>query len=349
MEGPLDGVAAAPELDHAVARGENEDALDEALEGEQPQDERVTQRAAPRHEWRVGGRTGHPRLAQHEVAAAQAPPGRAHRRLRVQPGTKVVLDRRVRQVSTPSADPQVHIHRSVDTTPGHVPAWQPGSSIGAVEKILRAAGLESYQAQQVRIHDETVVVVRPAGDAQRLLRSARAALPDHYPVLALYSGTVLDPDLHHDSRPGDLIAAVETTLFDTGRAQDPEQLGTGDEGFDLGNYDVTHFGEPELLVILPRPEPWAAFAYLNPYGVWGTPGDVMLAAAHRWHERYGAEPTTIGLANAFTVSRPPTDPADAERLAIEHVAIAGLTAGTTTRAYARALLQLDRWCLYDRP
>ncbi|BCJ47939.1 hypothetical protein GCM10010168_22980 [Actinoplanes ianthinogenes] len=57
----------------------------------------------------------------------------------------------------------------------------------------------------------------------------------------------------------------------------------------------------------------------------------------------------IGLATGFTVGRPPTGLADAEQLAMEHVAIAGLTAGTTTRAYARALLQLDQWCLYERP
>jgi hypothetical protein len=75
----------------------------------------------------------------------------------------------------------------------------------------------------------------------------------------------------------------------------------------------------------------------------------MLAGARRWHERYGAAPTTIGLANGLTVPRPPTTLADAERLATEHVAIAGLTAQTKTRAYARALLQLDRWCLYNRP
>ncbi|MGW4945354.1 hypothetical protein ACWEOZ_27615 [Actinoplanes sp. NPDC004185] len=47
--------------------------------------------------------------------------------------------------------------------------------------------------------------------------------------------------------------------------------------------------------------------------------------------------------------RPPTDLADAERLALEHVAIAGLTARTRVRAYARALLELHQWCLYNRP
>ncbi|MBB3095985.1 hypothetical protein FHR83_003655 [Actinoplanes campanulatus] len=54
-------------------------------------------------------------------------------------------------------------------------------------------------------------------------------------------------------------------------------------------------------------------------------------------------------ATGFEVSRPPTDPADAERLAAEHVGVAGLTAGTSVRASARALTQLDHWTLYDRP
>ncbi|MEV6849352.1 DUF4253 domain-containing protein [Actinoplanes sp. NPDC051411] len=225
-----------------------------------------------------------------------------------------------------------------------------------MEKILRAAGLESYRAEQLRIHDETVIGVHPAGDAQQMLRSARAGLPDHNAVLVLDAEAVREPDFHNDSSPSDLIAWVQTADVDAEFArlpgfgrQEPEQLGTGDEGYCLECYDVTRYGKPELLVILPRPEPWAAFAYLDPYGASGASGELVLAAARRWHERYGAAPTTIGQANGFTVARPPTDLADAERLAVEHVAIAGLTAQTTTRAYARALLELDRWCLYDRP
>lgn len=49
------------------------------------------------------------------------------------------------------------------------------------------------------------------------------------------------------------------------------------------------------------------------------------------------------------MNRLPTDPVDAERLAVEHLCLAGLTAGTTVRAYARALMRLDHWTLYDRP
>jgi len=60
-------------------------------------------------------------------------------------------------------------------------------------------------------------------------------------------------------------------------------------------------------------------------------------------------PNVVDLASGFLVSRPPTDPADAERLACEHEAIAGLTAGTALHAYAQALMKLDRWCLHSRP
>jgi hypothetical protein len=52
----------------------------------------------------------------------------------------------------------------------------------------------------------------------------------------------------------------------------------------------------------------------------------------------------------FVVPRPPTDRVDAERLAAEHLFFAGLSAqGTPLRAYARALMRLDHWTLYNRP
>jgi hypothetical protein len=58
----------------------------------------------------------------------------------------------------------------------------------------------------------------------------------------------------------------------------------------------------------------------------------------------------VGLPVGFVVPRPPTDRVDAERLAAEHIFFAGLpTNGVPLRAYARALMQLDRWALYDRP
>ncbi len=229
--------------------------------------------------------------------------------------------------------------------------------LGAMYQILRAAGLDPHHAEEHDIHGEPVVLVHLTGDAERLRSSARAALPGHYPVLVLDPELVTEPDQHHRAAPADILARAASTDVDTRMAEmsgrrhsHPELLGTGDEGYHLDGYDVARFGEPATLVILPRPEPWAAFAYLDPYGGWsGLDPEFLVAAAHRWHDRYGAEPTVIGLATGFTVPRPPTGRADAERLAAEHVAVAGLTARTTQRAYARALTQLDRWCLYDRP
>ncbi|MET7424803.1 DUF4253 domain-containing protein [Dactylosporangium sp. NPDC005555] len=230
-----------------------------------------------------------------------------------------------------------------------------------MQQILRAAGLEGHSARQHGIHDETVIVVDVAGDAQQMWRSARAGLRDHCPVLVLEPFLVTDPQFHHAISPGEVIARaaafdVEACLTQRpgsqlpgARDRDPGMLGTGDEGYDLAAYDVASFGSPEALVIVPRPEPWAAFAYLDAYALLGQPPELMVAAARQWHDRYAAAPTVIGLACGFTVSRPPTEVADAERLAAEHVAVAGLTAGTSVRAYARALMQLDHWTLYDRP
>ncbi|GGN64937.1 hypothetical protein GCM10010112_25650 [Actinoplanes lobatus] len=236
------------------------------------------------------------------------------------------------------------------------------SSIHGVQQILRAAGLESHRARQYSVHDETVIVVDIAGDAQRMWRSVRARIEGHYPVLVNPSFLVTDPVFHHAAAPGELIAQaadfdVEDFLtrqpgsqMPGSRGRDPEILGTGDEGYNLDCYDVASFGEPEALVIVPRPEPWAAFAYLDGYAaLMGQNSAVSTAVARRWHDRYGAIPVVIGLATGFEVSRPPTDLADAERLAAEHVGVAGLTAGTSVRAYARALTQLDHWTLYNRP
>ncbi|MEU4162644.1 DUF4253 domain-containing protein [Actinoplanes sp. NPDC026670] len=231
-----------------------------------------------------------------------------------------------------------------------------------MRQILEAAGLEKHTAEQYPVHDETVIVVDVVGDAHQMWRTARAGLTDHYPVLVSPSFLVTDPTFHHAPAPAELITSAES--FDVvdfltrrpgsqmpgARGRDPEILGTGEEGYYLDSYDVESFGVPEALVIVPRPEPWAAFAYVNGYAaLLGQRPEVMLSAARSWFERYRAEPTVIGLACGFTVPGRPADPADAERLAAEHVGVAGLTAGTSIRAYARALMELDHWRLYNRP
>jgi len=189
-----------------------------------------------------------------------------------------------------------------------------------------------------------------------LWQQARAALTDHYPALLLsyeQLDHLADPDLW--TSPAELLAAAATA--DVGRLRRRTHRMVGTARLRLRRRGVQpgrirhrplrpgrHAGDPA------RPEPWAAFAYLNAFASMCGDSTVLLtAAARRWHERYRAVPTVIGLATGCAVGRPPTDLADAERLAIEHQVFAGLTAGTTERAYARALLELDHWTLYSRP
>ncbi|MBW6435912.1 DUF4253 domain-containing protein [Actinoplanes hulinensis] len=201
--------------------------------------------------------------------------------------------------------------------------------------------------EPVDVHGERVLVQPVKGDGLRIWRRARETHPDRYPVLVLDAEDALEPDYRHRDSPADILARADRVVLP---APPPRDRGTGDEGYHLDRYDVAHHGEPELLVLLPRPEPWAAFAYLDSWcHLSGWKPEVLVAAARDWHTRYGAEPTVIGLACGFEVSRPPTGPADAERLAAEHQLFAPLTAGTTELAYARALPQLRRWCLYNRP
>jgi hypothetical protein len=226
-----------------------------------------------------------------------------------------------------------------------------------MQRILHAAGLMSLPAEHHDLHGEPLCLVDVTGhDAMALWQQARAALTDHYPALLLsyeQLDHLADPDLW--TPPAELLAAAATADVDAYVAERtawwaPHDYGSGDEGYSLDAYDIGHFGPVATLAILPRPEPWAAFAYLNSFAsMCGDPPVLLIAAARRWHERYRAVPTVVGLATGFAVGRPPTDLADAERLAIEHQVFAGLTARTTERAYARALLELDHWTLYSRP
>jgi hypothetical protein len=226
-----------------------------------------------------------------------------------------------------------------------------------MRELLRAAGLSDHWTREYDVDGERFVVVRLTGDFETVRQRAAAALPGHRPVL-LADTMHLDRDFFRaggrPSTPAEILARAETVDLDAYIArwaarQDPETFGTGEEGFFPDGYDVADYGPTEFLAILPRPEPWAAFAYVDAYGGVGLPPELMVAAARRWHERHGAEPTVIGLATGFAVPRPPAGTDDAERLAVEHVCLAGLTARTTVRAYARALTGLDHWTLYNRP
>jgi hypothetical protein len=223
-----------------------------------------------------------------------------------------------------------------------------------MEAIVRAAGLGAQQAEVYAVHDEEVLFLRVGGDPMQVWRTARAGLTDHYPVLIDFDEQILEPDFHPELSPSTLVARSGSHDLDghiAGRpGTDEDLLGTGDEGYLLDSYDALSFGPPQYLVIVPRPEPWAAFAYMSPYSNFlGLPPELPITAARRWYDRYGAEPFMIGLATGFTGVRPPTEIPDAEQLVVEHLAVAGLSARTKHRAYARALTQLDHWCLYDRP
>jgi len=86
-------------------------------------------------------------------------------------------------------------------------------------------------------------------------------------------------------------------------------------------------------------------------GVYG--GEIVIAAARRWHERWGAEPVALwGTMMQFTVSHRPATPDDAWMLAREHDILAANTLsnpGIPLRDHARALTILDRWFLHSRP
>lgn len=233
-----------------------------------------------------------------------------------------------------------------------------------MREILDAAGLTDVAANQHDIDGELVVSLPVDGDWQQLWHRVRAALPTRYPVLVHNLDMVVDRDYFGsiffdvESPPtaADLLARAATVDVDARIAEikagrPPAGPDAASDSYDLDAYDVAQYGPPEHLVILPRPEPWAAFAYVSSFAtVGGYEVELLVAAAQRWHERYGAEPTVVDFATGVVVPRRPTTVADAERLAAEHEFFAGLTAGPTSqRAYARALLQLDHWTLFDRP
>jgi hypothetical protein len=105
------------------------------------------------------------------------------------------------------------------------------------------------------------------------------------------------------------------------------------------------FGSTEdiaTLVLLPAAEPWAAYAYVDAlHGACDYGQDLLVAAARRWYERYGAETVAALEVMAWlTVARPPTDPDDAWRLAFEHHVLAEATfstPGVSLRQHARLL------------
>ncbi|HEY1178090.1 MAG TPA: DUF4253 domain-containing protein, partial [Phytomonospora sp.] len=123
---------------------------------------------------------------------------------------------------------------------------------------------------------------------------------------------------------------------------------------DLSVQDWYGAEDPAVLVLLPTPEPWSVYAYVDAlYDTCGYGQHLLTAAARRWHERHGAEPVAaLGVTTWLSVTRPTTDPETAWRLAFEHHVLAENTfsgPGLSIRDHARALLGRDRWVLFSRP
>jgi uncharacterized protein DUF4253 len=142
--------------------------------------------------------------------------------------------------------------------------------------------------------------------------------------------------------------AADRYLFGWERAREPVSEP------DPGVQDWFGQEKSPALVLLPAAQPWAVFAYVHGlYDACWYGHDLLVAAARRWYERYGAEPVAaLDVMSWFNVSRPPTDPDEAWRLAFEHYALAETTLtvpDVPLRQHARLLPTLDRWVLFSRP
>lgn len=190
----------------------------------------------------------------------------------------------------------------------------------------------------------------------RLAELARARFPDGTVDWVEHERSVTLAR-YGDAPPAEEIRAVVTGtafgvdryLFDWERAHEP-----------LSEPDLSvqdWFGSTEdiaTLVLLPAAEPWAVYAYVDAlYDTCDYGQDLLVAAARRWYERYGAETiAALGVMAWLTVARPPTDPDDSWRLAFEHYVLAEntlSTPGVSLRQHACALPRLDRWVLFSRP
>jgi hypothetical protein len=103
------------------------------------------------------------------------------------------------------------------------------------------------------------------------------------------------------------------------------------------------------LVLLPNPHSWNALAYLSWFG--GSKNAIYLIK--QWYQKFGAELVChYGTMLQFFVKCPPPDRQIAFDLAWQHIALAQCTTalpGVSIRDHARALLELDRWFIHERP
>lgn len=112
-------------------------------------------------------------------------------------------------------------------------------------------------------------------------------------------------------------------------------------------------GSDIKLLLLPRPEPWSAAAYVGHFGSEWPDSDLRPALVRRWSERYGAEPVANwDTMQQFVVRRPPVTLDQAWEVARAQALLWYDTValpGWTVRQFARDLVGRERWFLHLRP
>lgn len=157
----------------------------------------------------------------------------------------------------------------------------------------------------------------------------------------------------------DPVLGIERYLLEWELAQGtpPSKTGSGASAAEHLEWTKRYFEpmpphEPAALILLPTTRPWEVYAYLE--GLWMHPSDRLIAAAHRWHEEFGAECVAIlpGYATELRVERLPADIWRAWEVAREHYILAYDTfilRGIEARDYARALTHAPYWMLLSKP
>jgi hypothetical protein len=111
--------------------------------------------------------------------------------------------------------------------------------------------------------------------------------------------------------------------------------------------------QPTALMLMPTTRPWETLAYHPWYAAEGVGSAAVIALVERWHARYQAELVAHwGTMLQFVVGRRPADLEEARALAREQILFAPCTtllSGVTLDEHARALLEVDRWFVHERP
>ncbi len=234
---------------------------------------------------------------------------------------------------------------------------QPGlnSSVAAVIERAQSMDLDKVLAEILEVDSSKGHALVDRQHLDELLAMSLRTVHDRW-------GTApAEPDLRRvATSAADPALAIERCLLDWERSQGEPPTEADGAVAAAKSYLEPLAPEPPpgdqtysvALVLLPTLWPWEVYAYLE--GLWSEPADRLVAAARRWHARFGAEPVQShpGYATHLRVERPPTDLEEAWRLAREHYLIAWDTfalPGSAVRDYARALLESSTWYLISKP